>query len=309
MQSDLRTLRYFAVLAETLSFTAAAAKLRISQPALSIAVQRLEEQLGIALINRTSRSVVLTPAGQSYARGAREVLALLDQVERTVVEVAAGKDGVCRLGFVQSASFDVVPQVLRALQRDLPGIRLHLAELTSTEQLAKLAEGEIDVGMVRQAIFQPDILKLELVHQQRMVAALPAAHRLANQRSVQLSALEAERFITTPDRRSPALNARVRAACAAAGFQPLAALEVVEMATILSFVGEGLGVALVPSCCRRFADTSTVLLDVEDTTEHLDLPLYLAHRVNEKDAAVKRVLRVAKATFEALGQAVPSRAA
>lgn len=293
MQSDFKNLRYFAVLAETLSFTAAAAKLRMSQPALSIAMQRLEEQLGAVLLNRTSRSVVLTPAGETYARGAREVLALLGQVERNVVEVASGKDGLCRIGFVQSASFDVAPKVLRHIQNKLPGMRLQLSELTSTEQLCQLAEGEIDMGLVRQSIFTPDVLQLTLVHCQRMIAALPATHPLAGHRSLPLSALEADRFITTPDRRSPALNARVRAACAAAGFQPQAALEVVEMATILSFVGEGLGVALLPENCRRFADRTVALVDLEDTTEHLELPLYLASRVGERDAAVKRVLHAA----------------
>src|SRR6187399_1765301 len=101
--SDLKTLRYFSVLAETLSFTSAAAKLRMSQPALSLAMQRLEEQMGLPLLSRTNRSVLLTPAGKAYARGAREVLALVDQVERNVLAIASGSEGNCRIGFVQSA--------------------------------------------------------------------------------------------------------------------------------------------------------------------------------------------------------------
>jgi DNA-binding transcriptional LysR family regulator len=186
--------------------------------------------------------------------------------------------------------------MLRRLRRELPGVTLQLAELPSTEQLGKLAAGELDVGLVRQAI-TPEVVELRLIHRQRMVAALPSTHPLANQQRLGLSQLEGELFVTTPDRRSPALNARVRAACAAAGFQPRAALEVVEMATILSFVGEGLGVALVPASCRRFADRTVSLVDLEDTTEHLDLPLYLATRSNERDASVIRVAQAIKKLF------------
>lgn len=301
MQSDLKTLRYFLALSDTLSFTSAAAKLRMSQPALSLAMQKLEEQLGIALLSRTSRSVMLTPAGLAYARGAREVLALVDQVERSAQEVASGREGLCRIGFVQSASFDVVPQFLRQVQEQAPRVRLQLNELTSTEQLAKLAEGEIDIGMVRQGLVPSDELTLTLIHRQRMVAALPAGHALAKRPAFPLALLEGERFITNPDHRSPALNARVRAACAVAGFQPRAALEAVEMATILAFVGEGLGVALLPASCRRFADRRVALVDLEDATEHLNLPLYLARRAQERDATVKRVAQIAQMAVPSYG--------
>jgi DNA-binding transcriptional LysR family regulator len=285
IQSDLKTLRYFTVLAETLSFTTAAAKLRMSQPALSLALQRLEEQLGVPLVNRTNRSVVLTPAGQAYARGAREVLALVTQVERNVVAIASGGEGFCRIGFVQSASFDLLPELLAYLQRELPGIRFHMAALSSYEQMYKLEEGELDLGLVRQSIFAANTLDFTLVHRQRMVAALPQTHLHAKDNSVKLSALKSDRFVT--------IDSRILAACNAAGFHPKAALEAFEVPTILSFVSGGLGVALLPASCRRFADPSVALVELEDTSEYLDLPLYLASRTRERDSAVKRVVQAA----------------
>ncbi|TXI87285.1 HTH lysR-type domain-containing protein [Cupriavidus sp. H19C3] len=300
MHTDLKQLRYFVALADTLSFTAAASKLRMTQPALSIAIQRLEESMGVELLRRTSRMVELTAAGEAYAKGARDVLALMDQVERTAVEVASGREGLCRIGFVQSSSFDVVPPVLKALQETTGKIKLELHESTSTDQLIGLSDGKLDVGLIRQAIHGFAGISLQHVHEQRMVAALPASHRLARAATLPLSALRDEVFVMVPDRRSPALNARVLAACADAGFQPHTSLEVVEMATILPFVGEGLGVSLLPANCRRFADRAVALVDLEDTSEHLSLPLFLAWRKREKDPAVRRVLDVAKAAIRNL---------
>ena len=287
MHSDLKTLRYFTVLAETLSFTAAAAKLRMSQPALSLALQRLEEQFGVPLVTRTNRSVVLTPAGKAYARGAREVLALVGQVERNVISIASGGEGFCRIGFVQSASFDLLPELLPYLQNQLPGIRFQTAALSSREQMYKLDEGELDLGLVRQSVFAPNTLDFILVQRQRLVAALPQTHPLAKNTSLKLADLKADRFVT--------IDARITAACSAAGFQPMAALEAFEVPTILSFVSGGIGVALLPSSCRRFADRAVALVELEDTSEHIDLPLYLASRTRERDGAVKRVVQVAHA--------------
>jgi DNA-binding transcriptional LysR family regulator len=300
MQTELKSLRYFATLADTLSFTVAANKLGMTQPALSIAMQRLEERVGVELLRRTSRHVILTPAGEAYARGAREILALVDQVERTTAEVASGQEGLCRIGFVQSASFDVVPPILRSVQDHASRVRLQLSAITSIEQLRQLIDGQLDIGLVRQAVHGFADVSLTLVHEQRMVAALPATHRLASNRSLPLSALRNEVFLMVPDQRSPAINARVRAACEAAGYQPRASLEAVEMATILSFVGEGLGVALLPANCRRFADRTVSLIDLEDANDHLNLPLYLAHRKVERDLTVRRIIDIALRTLARL---------
>ncbi|MET3918443.1 DNA-binding transcriptional LysR family regulator [Variovorax sp. OAS795] len=285
IHSELKTLRYFTVLAETLSFTSAATKLGMSQPALSLALQRLEEQMGVPLVSRTNRSVVLTPAGKAYARGAREVLALVGQMERNVIAIASGGEGFCRIGFVQSASFDLLPELLPFLQRQLPGVRFQMSALPSYDQMYKLEEGELDLGLVRQSTFASDVLEFTLVHRQRMVAALPRTHPLANQASLKLTSLNADRFVT--------IDSRILAACSAAGFQPRAALEAFEVPTILSFVSGGLGVALLPASCRRFADPAVALVELEDTSEHLELPLYLVSRTRERDSAVKRVLLAA----------------
>jgi DNA-binding transcriptional LysR family regulator len=285
IHSDLKAMRYFTVLAETLSFTSSATKLGMSQPALSLALQRLEEQMGVPLVSRTNRSVTLTPAGKAYARGAREVLALVGQIERNVIAIASGGEGVCRIGFVQSASFDVLPQLLPFLQRQLPGVRFQMSALPSYDQMHKLEEGELDLGLVRQSTFASDSLEFTLVHRQRMVAALPRTHPLATQTSLKLGSLNADRFVT--------IDSRILAACGAAGFQPRAALEAFEVPTILSFVSGGLGVALLPASCRRFADPAVALIELEDAIEQLELPLYLVSRTRERDSAVKRVVLAA----------------
>jgi DNA-binding transcriptional LysR family regulator len=160
-----------------------------------------------------------------------------------------------------------------------------MAALSSYDQMHRLEEGELDLGLVRQSIFGPNTLDFTLVQRQRMVAALPHTHPLANSDSLQLAALKEDRFVT--------IDARIMAACSAAGFHPTAALEALEVPTILSFVGSGLGVALLPASCRRFADKTVALVEINDTSEHLELPLYLASRTRERDSAVKRVVQAA----------------
>lgn len=292
--ADLKAVRYFIVLADTLSFRQAAARLGVSQPALSFALQRLEEKLGVQLLRRSSRAVELTPAGRTYLDGARALLSEVARLEQSVADVAGGKRGSCRFGFVQSSAFDFVPRVALRLRQEAPGIKLLPTEHTSLDQLRLLIAGELDIGLVRQSYYAQGELELKCVHRQRFVAALPASHRLAASNSIPLAALANDEFIVGPERRTPALNASMRNACARAGFEPRIALQVVEFATILAFVGAELGVALIPASLKRFSDQTVSLVDIDDDTEHLELALYLATRKPERDPAVSRVAAIVR---------------
>ena len=132
---DLRTLRHFVAVAETLHFGRAAARLAISQPPLSRSIRAFERELGVDLLVRDARGVRLTPAGAALLPRARRLLHEADALAHGAHELARGEVGVVRLGFISTAAYNVLPRVLPQFRRAYPGIRLTLVEATSDAQL------------------------------------------------------------------------------------------------------------------------------------------------------------------------------
>src|SRR6516164_7440045 len=143
---ELRHLRYFLAVAEELHFGRAAARLHISQPPLSQQIRRLEDELGARLFRRTKRRVELTPAGQAFLTEARQTLA---QAERAVRAAQRGELGELVVGYVTTASYEPLPDVIRGFRRRFPDVDLRLENLRSVQQRQALFDGRIDVGFVR----------------------------------------------------------------------------------------------------------------------------------------------------------------
>ncbi|MBG0776634.1 MAG: LysR family transcriptional regulator [Desulfovibrionaceae bacterium] len=148
---DLRMLECFVAVAEELHFGRAAARLHLSQPPLSRRIRALEEELGAALLARTSRRVELTPAGAALLEEARELLRGARSAAERVRRVARGEEGGLRVGFVTPAMDGPLPRVLRAFAELLPGVRLELMEMGTLEQLEALRTGRLDAGYARLA--------------------------------------------------------------------------------------------------------------------------------------------------------------
>jgi DNA-binding transcriptional LysR family regulator len=146
---ELRQLRYFLVVADELHFARAAERLHITQPPLTVAVRRLERELGVRLFDRTTRRVTLTAAGQAFRDRIQVAVADIDDAAGDVADVAAGKSGKIRVGFVSSASYTTVPEAIRAFRQHRPRVDLVLHPLTSGEQVEQLLDGNLDLGLIR----------------------------------------------------------------------------------------------------------------------------------------------------------------
>ncbi len=254
---DLRQLRHFVGVAEHLHFGRAASALSLSQPPLSRSIRALEQELGAPLFARTKRRVALTAAGAALLPEARQVLRQVAALQRGAGRLAAGEIGTLGLGFITSAAYNVLPQLLPEFHRRYPGVRLALQEATSDAQLRALKAGEIDLGLVVPPTDDHELAYLP-VHRDQLIAALPAAgYRRAPPR-IALKSLADAPFILFPRPMGIGLYDATVSYCRRAGFSPRIEQEAIQMPTIVSLVAAGMGVALVPASLMHLKRSGVV---------------------------------------------------
>ena len=259
---DLRQLYYFTTLAEALNFHRAAARLHISQPPLTVAIRKLEEELGAPLFLRGARGVSLTPAGEAALPPAREALAQAEQVRRAVRQGVVGERGRLAISFVGSAVGDLIPRLIPPFRARYPDVELVLGEGTSFDIQRAIDSGIVDVGIVRLPLQEHSDIVTEVIQRDHLVAALPSSHPLASHEKLQLNQLSDQPFVI----HSPisVLHSIVKVACQQAGFLPRVAQTATQLQTVLSLVQSGLGVSLVPSRMVRFMPDGVILLPLAD---------------------------------------------
>lgn len=244
---DLRQLRQFIVLSETRSFSVAAQKLHLGQPALSTSIRRLEEEFGCQLFLRTSRGVDLTPAGQAAIADLRRAVLHVQQARDQARLAAAGESGTLRVGFVGSLASTLMPRLLAAYCARHPRIRLQLEEATTSLLVGRIKRGEVDVGLVRLPIdHDPDLVTAHL-QDDHLLAALPRDHVLSALDEIPLAQMAAHPFIHYTDEVQGALASSIDALFQTAGLAPQAIHRATQVQTVLGLVAEGIGLALVPS--------------------------------------------------------------
>ncbi len=265
---ELLHLRDFVAVAEELHFRRAAERLHVSQPPLSQQIRALERELGVELFSRNRRRVELTAPGRALLGRAREILAAVDDAVETTRRVARGEAGELAVGFVGSAMYGALPDVLREFRAMRPGVALRLRELPTGAALDALAEGRIDVGVVRPAQVDAGIA-LDVVAREAVVVALPEAHRLAGRRRLALRDLAGEDFVLLARREAPGL----RAAIDALGAEPHEVQEVAEVRTVLGLVAAGVGVSLVPEAVAGAERAGVRFLPLAGRAPTVDLAL------------------------------------
>ena len=247
---DVGGLRMLRAIADAGSITGAAATLGVGQPAVSQHVRRLERRLGIALLDRSGRSVRLTEAGEVLARHGATVGAALRAADAEVAALAGLQQGTVRLAAFPSSSATIVPRALAALRRRSPGVAVTLDEVEPPESLRLLRAGAFDVVLafaypgVELGRGEDDLVGLVTRHllDDRTTVALPADHPLAGADEVDLRDLRDAEWIAG----CPRCRGHLLAAAAERGFRPTIGYATDDYVAVLALVAAGLGVALLP---------------------------------------------------------------
>lgn len=288
---ELRHLAAFVAVAEELHFGRAAARLHMAQPPLSQQIRLLERDLGAKLFERSTRSVRLTAAGESFLEPARRVLAEAALARRVVQAANLGEVGRVSVGFAGASSYDVLPRLTRAVTSELPGIEFVLRGQTySGEAVGQIADGTLDLGFV--ALPAPRGISSRVVRVERLFVALPDTHPLAAQSEVDPADLARERFVTFPASRGSAVRDAMVQLCRNAGITLMISQEAPDAYNLLTLVGAGVGVAIVVGSAQHIHMEHVVFRPVAGDVPAL--PIALAWRADNPSSALRSVLRVAE---------------
>jgi len=249
---ELRHLTYFIAVAEEMHFGRAAKRLHISQPPLSQQIRQLEEEIGVRLFNRTKRRVEITPAGMVFLAEARRIMALSEDAVRIAVRADKGEIGRLTIGFIGSANYSVLPQVVREFRRRFQNVELSLTEMSTSDQLEALLDGTIHVGFLRPPRgVKEKGLTVEAVFREPLMVALPRNHALKREKSLSLRQLARDSFIMIPRQVGPGFFDHLIVLCQKEGFSPNIVLEASQYHTVTGLVAAGLGIAVVPASIQR----------------------------------------------------------
>nr|WP_306152219.1 LysR family transcriptional regulator [Roseovarius sp. MMSF_3281] len=268
MKFGLRHIRYFLAVAEELHFRRAADRLGVAQPALSRAIQHLEQELQVRLFDRSNRAVRLTEAGAAFLRGSHGIMNVVDRAVEETRQVDRGQIGSLRIGYTDMAIGGVLPSLLKTFQARHRGIVLHPHHDVTSTQLHKLDQGELDIGCVTGPISRAGYDQVP-IQSERLVCVVYENHPLARRGSIRLNELAQEDFIHGPTRDWEHFFSYLFPLCRRAGFVPHIVQEAYNSAGILGLVACGMGVTVLTESVRNILIRDLVILDLEDVTERL----------------------------------------
>lgn len=290
----LDQLRGFVAVAEEGNFGRAAERLSITQPPLSRQIQKLENDIGLQLLERTPRGAALTPAGRTFLSDARRLLSLAAAAPLVARRVATGTSGTVRIGFTAVAAFTVLRRWMQIAQVELPDVDLVLNEMVTRDQLDALLAGEIDVGLLR-SVPRSGPLHAELAHQEPLVAAIPCDDPLAQEAGpLTLDQLAEKDIVTYSPLESSYFYELVAAAFRQARIRPRYRNHVSQVHTLLALVDAGLGIALVPHSATLMNMAGIVYRELPELVEQ-KVELY---RVWRTDADLPPLTRLMNAVDE-----------
>lgn len=290
---NLQQLRQFVTLAETLNFHRAAEKLNMAQPPLSISLAKLEAELGVQLFSRSRSKVEMTAAGAAALPDAIRALFHIDQVKAVVRESLLGSTGCLRVGFVGSATYSLLPKLLRGFRAEHPNVDLKLEESWTTALLQKLAHREIDVALIRTPVLEHAEAEIHVLEHDSFVAVVPSPGPFANRTSIDIRELRDVPLIAHPEANVPNLRALMMLMCHEAGFQPNVVQEAIQAQTMISLVESGIGVALVASVTSNYSASNIKFLKITGSSHTDRIGLALALPKDQRGRVAERFLEFA----------------
>jgi DNA-binding transcriptional LysR family regulator len=243
---ELKHLRSFLAVAEQLHFRRAAESIHLSEPALSVQIRALEEQIGVQLFVRDRRKTLLTPAGHVFLQDVRDGEKWAEWAVARARRAALGQIGTLRVGFVSTAAAVLIPSLVMRFRKLYPEVDVELRNVLTADQLVQLADRRIDAGLLRLPIPPQENIEATVIHREPFIVLLPASHHLVRKRALRLEDLRDANFVVYARKEAPGFHDLILRMVNDAGFSPHVAQETSEMPTLVSLVAAGLGIAIAP---------------------------------------------------------------
>ena len=240
---NLRALQYFVKLAELKHFSKAAEACFVSQPTLSTQIRKLEEELGVSLVERAPRKIMLTPIGEDIAHRARHVLRDIEHIKDAARRSKDPATGTLRLGIFPTLAPYMLPHVIPVLRQEYPELRMQLAEEKTEIILNMLDQGRLDAGLLALPVDEQG-MEIEILFEEPFVTAMPASHPLSDSQSINLQDLEGEELLLLED--GHCLRQHALEVCALAGARERVDFHATSMETLRQMVAANAGVTLMP---------------------------------------------------------------
>jgi len=240
---NLRALQYFVKLAELKHFSKAANACYVSQPTLSTQIRKLEEELGVSLVERAPRNVMLTPIGEDLAHRARHVLRDIEHIKDAARRSKDPETGIIKLGIFPTLAPYLLPHVIPVIRKRYPELRMQLAEEKTDIILTMLDQGRLDAGLLALPVEEPG-MEIEILFEEPFVTAMPSSHPLSDKQSIGLQDLEGQELLLLEE--GHCLRQHALAVCELAGAHERVDFHATSMETLRQMVAANAGVTLMP---------------------------------------------------------------
>lgn len=265
---ELRHLRYFVAVAEALNFTRAAARLRVAQPALSRQIQDLEEEIGVDLMKRGPRGVILTAEGKLFLDESREILRRTEESVSRVRSLARGQYGVLHVGYAPAPSSEILPPAMAAFKKSAPDVRVVLHDLAEDEMISGLTDGSLEIGITVDQTDQPAPgIHFEELMRYPFCLAMASWHPLAGKRSITLAEISSQPLIGLNRKGYAEYHRILGRIFSTLGNTPRLATECDGSTSMLTELEGGHGIAIVSQLFQVVAGKRLVYRKITGCTE------------------------------------------
>jgi DNA-binding transcriptional LysR family regulator len=264
LEMELRQIRSFISIAETLHFGRTAELIHLSQPALSLQIRALEEEVGFKLFERNRRKTMLTAAGLAFRDDAVVAVSQLDKAVRSARLAAQGRLGLLRVGFISTAGNEIVPKIVREFRESNPEVEFSLLNVLTADQIQMLDTGSLDIGFLRLPIGEHPALEVVRVHREPFVVVVPLSHRLAKKKKIHLRELSAQTFVMYERSYAPGFHDLMVGILRDGGIVPHVCQTAGQMPTLISLVDAGMGISILPRSAATHSVASVVACEIAD---------------------------------------------
>jgi DNA-binding transcriptional LysR family regulator len=285
---ELRHLRYFLAVAEALNFTKAAALLRVAQPALSRRVQDLEDEIGVDLLKRSSRGVVLTAEGKVFLDKTRHILKLADESVEQVRALARGEEGELHIGYAPAPTVEILPPALAAFQKAFPRVRVLLHDFSEQELIDGLRNGRLELALMPRGAGPQSVgLEFETLRSYPICVAVAPTHRFARLKTITLEMVATEAMIGFNRKDYPEYYVGLDRIFEPLRIKPRVVVECDSSSSLITEIETGRGVAIASPVLRHASGKRLLYRPLTGTTEVLSVGIARATKGDVTPAGEK----------------------